>query len=124
MAVKSKPKTVAEYIKAAPKDAQTKLKELRDCLREVAPDAEESLKWSSPAFSYDRILFMFAAYKRHIGFYPTPAVIKAFAKELQDFKTSQATIQFPLDKPLPTALIKKIARYRVKDCQENDAKWM
>src|SRR5271155_4482854 len=105
---RSKPKTVAEYIDAAPKNAQKKLHEIRACIRKSAPDATEGLKWSMPAFSYDRILVMFAAFKNHIGFYPTPSAIKAFSEDLSKFATAKGSIQFPIDKPLPLHLIRKI----------------
>lgn len=119
-----KPKTIVEYIEAAPKESQAKLRELLDCLRAVAPGAKEDIKWGAPALSYDRILFSFAGFKHHIGFYPTPAVIDAFADELADYETSTSTIKFPLDKPLPIDLIKKVATLRVKEVKENDARWM
>jgi uncharacterized protein YdhG (YjbR/CyaY superfamily) len=120
----TKPKTISEYIDAAPKESQEKLRELLNCLRKTAPDATEDIKWGSPVLSYDRILFAFAGFKKHIGFYPTPAVIDAFAKELKDFEVSSSTIKFPLDKPLPLDLIHKIAALRVKEVKENDARWM
>jgi len=124
MPIKSaKPTTVYEYIKAAPKDAQKKLREMRDTIREVAPDASEGLKWSMPAYSYKRILVTFAAHKNHIGFYPTPSAVKAFAKELAGFTTAAGSIQFPLDKPLPLPLIRKITEFRVRESREQDAKW-
>src|SRR5687768_2636440 len=69
---KEKPETVADYIDAAPEDARRRLREMRACLRKAAPGATESLKWGVPALSYQRILFTFAAFKHHIGFYPTP----------------------------------------------------
>lgn len=94
------------------------------CLRDAAPNADESIKWGNPALSYDTILFIFAAHKNHISLYPTPAVIKTFAAELKPLKTSSSTIQFPLDKPLPASLVTKIASYRVMDVLENKAKWM
>ncbi|MCB9806179.1 DUF1801 domain-containing protein [Candidatus Nomurabacteria bacterium] len=119
-----KPQTISEYIKQAPKESQKQLKEIRKCLKEVTPKAIESLKWSMPAFSYDRILFTYAGFKKHIGFYPTPSVIKEFKKELINYKTAKGSIQFPLDKPLPISLIKKIAKFRVKELKEKDAKWM
>lgn len=119
-----KPKTIEEYIAAFPGSSQSKLREMLTCLREAAPDAEESLKWGSPALSYSTILFIFAAYKKHLSLYPTPAAIKAFANALSEYKTSSSTIQFPLDKPLPLALIRKIADYRVRDVLEKGAKWM
>ncbi len=120
----AKPRTVNEYITQAPKEAQKKLREMRTCLRSVAPKSSESLKWSIPAFLYERILYTYAGFKHHIGFYPTPSAIRAFKKELADYSTAKGSIQFPLDKPLPLSLIKKIARFRIKEFKEKDAKWM
>ncbi len=119
-----KPTTVTAYITQAPKESQKKLREMRACLKKAAPKAKEGLKWGGLSMSYDRILFIYAAYKKHIGFYPTPAVIRLFKKELKDYKTAAGSIQFPLDKPLPKALITKMAKHRAKDVKENDAKWM
>lgn len=120
---KAKPQTITEYIKAAPKETREKLREIRMCIREAAPGAKENLKWGMPAFSYRRILVMFAAFKHHIGFYPTPSAVKAFAKNLSSFKTAKGSIQFPLEKPLPLPLIRKITAFRVRECNEEDGKW-
>src|SRR6185295_162723 len=98
MPKKAKPKSIAEYIAAAPKEAQGKLHQMRTCIRSAAPGAKESFKWGVPAFSYHRILVNFAAYKQHIGFYPTPRAVKALAKDLSKYKTGRGSIQFPLDK--------------------------
>jgi uncharacterized protein YdhG (YjbR/CyaY superfamily) len=124
MSAKTKPQSVAAYIEAATPEARKRLREMRACLRKAAPGAAEDLKWSVPAFSYQRILFTYAAFKKHVSLYPTPAVLKVFAKELSNYKTSSSTIQFPLDRPLPTDLIRRMALLRVKECTENDAKWM
>jgi uncharacterized protein YdhG (YjbR/CyaY superfamily) len=121
---KERPKNVSEYIKAAPKDARMQLREIRSCLRKAAPGAKESLKWGVPALAHKRILFMYAAFKNHISLFPTPKAVRAFAASLTDFRTSSSTIQFPLDRPLPLRLIRKIALFRVQDSQENDARWM
>ncbi|QIF02806.1 DUF1801 domain-containing protein [Roseimicrobium sp. ORNL1] len=118
------PASVPSYIDDAPKDAQKRLREMRACLLKAAPGATESLKWGVPALSYKRILFTYAAFKKHVSLFPTPAAIKAFAAELSEYKTSSSTIQFPLDKPLPVGLIRKIARFRVKESEEKDARWM
>ncbi len=121
---KSKPENIDEYVASAPALAQKRLREMRRCLREAAPDAEEGIKWGSPALSQGTILFIFAAHKNHVSLYPTPSAIKAFAKELQGNRTSSSTIQFPLDKPLPLSLIRKIADYRVRSVVEDGAMWM
>src|ERR1700746_2456365 len=112
-AKRGRPQTITEYSNAKPKDARKKLREMRACIRKAAPGATEGMKWGMPAFSYKRILVTFAAHKNHIGFYPTPSAVKAFAKELAKFNTASGSIQFPLEKPLPPALVRKITAFRV-----------
>jgi len=97
---------------------------MRALIARAAPGATESLKWGMPAFSYSRILVMFAAFKRHIGFFPTPSAVRAFRNQLGAYKTSRATIQFPHDEPLPKALIMRITKFRVREARARDAKWM
>jgi uncharacterized protein YdhG (YjbR/CyaY superfamily) len=120
---KVRPKSITEYINAAPREARKKLREMRACIRACAPGAEESLKWGMPAFSYRRILVTFAAFQHHIGFYPTPSAVRAFAKDLSRYATAEASIQFPLKKPLPLALIRKITAFRVRESIEEDGRW-
>jgi uncharacterized protein YdhG (YjbR/CyaY superfamily) len=120
---KARPKTITGYIQAAPKEAQKKLREMHACIRKAAPGATEGLKWGMPAFSYQKILVTFAAHKTHIGFYPTPSAVSAFAKELSKFTTAKGSIQFPLVKPLPLPLIRKITAFRVRESIEQDKKW-
>lgn len=84
---------------------------------------KEGLKWSMPVYSYEKILVTFAVFKKHIGFYPMPSAIKTFAKDLTKFRTAEGSVQFPLDKPIPIALIKKIIRFRVKESKEGTIKW-
>jgi uncharacterized protein YdhG (YjbR/CyaY superfamily) len=120
---KARPKTITEYISAAPKEAQKKLREMRACIRNAAPGAKESLKWGMPAFAYRRILVTFAAFKHHIGFYPTPSAVSAFAKVLSKYATAKGSIQFPLEKPLPLPLIRNITAFRVRESIEQDRKW-
>lgn len=119
----ARPESIAEYINAAPKEAQKKLREMRACIRASAPGAKESLKWGMPAFSYRRILVTFAAFKHHIGFYPTSSAVKAFANDLSKFATARGSIQFPMEKPLPLTLIRKITAFRVRESIEQDRKW-
>ncbi len=120
---KTKPETIAEYIEAAPKEAREKLHQVHLSIRAAAPGSIEGLKWGMPSFSYKRILVTFAAFRHHIGFYPTPSAVKAFNKDLTKFKTAKGSIQFPLEKPLPLSLITKITKFRVKESIEEDAKW-
>jgi uncharacterized protein YdhG (YjbR/CyaY superfamily) len=120
---KARPKSVTDYIDAAPKEAQKKLREMRACVRAAAPGAREGLKWGMPAFSYRRLLVVFAGFKNHIGFYPTPSAVKAFSKDLTKFATAIGSIQFSLEKPLPLGLIRKITKFRVRESIEEDRKW-
>jgi uncharacterized protein YdhG (YjbR/CyaY superfamily) len=121
---KIKPTTVDEYITAAPEEAQKKLHELRSILKEVAPNATESLKWGSPVFEEKRILFAYSAYKSHLNFMPTRTTLELFKEELVRYTTGKDTIQFPYDQELPKELIIKIAAYRALDVRENGARWM
>jgi uncharacterized protein YdhG (YjbR/CyaY superfamily) len=121
---KTKPTTIAEYINSAPNEAQKNLRELYAILKKAAPGAREGMKWSSPVFEEKRILFAFAAFKSHLNFMPTPSAMKPFEKELAKYKIGKGSIQFPYNKRLPKALIRKIAAFRVKELREKDAKWM
>lgn len=120
---KIKHTTIEEYIAAARVEAQERLLQLHECIRKAAPGAIENLKWNMPAYSYQKILVTFALGKHHIGFYPMVSAIKAFAKDLASYKTTGGGVQFPLDKPLPLALIRKMIRFRVKESKEGSIKW-
>ena len=120
---KAAPQSISDYIESAPADARKKLREMRACIRKAAPGATEGLKWGMPAFSHRRILVTFAAFKHHIGFYPTPSAVTAFAKQLVKYKTARGSIQFPLDQPLPLPLIHKITAFRVRESIAEDKKW-
>jgi len=108
-------KTVDEYIAAFPKDVQSILEELRQAIRESAPEAEEAISYRMPAFKLNGILVWFAAFKNHIGFYPKTSAIEAFKEELSGYEVSKGAIRFPINKPVPFGLVKKIVRYRVKE---------
>jgi len=123
VSTKARPKDVSGYINSAPKESRKKLRDMRACIRASAPGATESLKWGMPAYSYKRILVTFAAFKNHVGFYPTPSAVKAFEEDLAKFVTADASIRFPLDKPLPLTLIRKITAFRVRESIEKDGKW-
>ena len=118
-----KPKTIEEYITLAPAEVQEKLWQLHETIRKAAPGAKESLKWRMPAYSYQKILVSFAVCKEHIGFYPMPSSIKAFAKDLSKYKTAAGSVQFPLTQKLPVSLIRNIVRFRVKESHEGTIKW-
>ena len=108
--------TIDEYIASFPKDVQVILEELRQTIRDCAPDAEERISYGIPTFDLNgRHLVHFAAFKKHVGFFPTSSGVTAFKKELSSFKTSKGTVQFPLDKPIPFDLIRRIVDFRVKE---------
>jgi uncharacterized protein YdhG (YjbR/CyaY superfamily) len=114
--LRKKFRTIDEYINIFPKNVQEILESLRKVIRESAPEAEETISYAIPTFKLNgKNLVHFAAYKKHIGFYPTSSGIEAFKKELSHYKTSRGTVQFPIDKPIPYNLVKKIVRYRVKE---------
>jgi uncharacterized protein YdhG (YjbR/CyaY superfamily) len=120
----TRPKTVSEYIAQAPKEGQKKLREMRALLKKAAPKATEAVKWGAPTFAYKRILFAYAAYAKHISVMPAPAVLKELKKDLVKYKTGKGSVQFPYGKPLPKALILKMAKLRVKQSKEKDVRWM
>lgn len=122
--MKPKPTTVDQYIELAAPEAREKLEEMLACIRKAAQGATEGLKWGNIAFSYKRILVIVGAFKKHIGFYPTPSAMAHFKKELSKFESGRGSVQFPLDKPLPRALITKIVKMRVKESKEDDVKWI
>jgi uncharacterized protein YdhG (YjbR/CyaY superfamily) len=108
-------KNIDDYIASFPKDLQIILEQMRTIIRKAAPKAEEVISYAMPAFKLDSVLVYFAGYKNHIGFYPMPAAIIAFKKELSIYKSSKGAVQFPLDKPLPSALITKMVKYRIAE---------
>lgn len=124
MAENDKPRTIDAYIAKAPEAARPNLRALHACLAEVAPNAEQGIKWGSPTFTGKRIYFTFAGFKAHTNFYPTPGVVKAFADRLKAYRTTGGGISFPHGKPLPLDLIRDIAARRIHDVEENDAHWM
>lgn len=108
-------KNIDEYIASFPADVRKKLEEMRATIKKAAPEAEETISYAIPTFKLKGNLVHFAAFKNHIGFYPAPKGIEAFKKELSAYEGGKGTVQFPLDKPLPLALISKIVKFRVKD---------
>ncbi|PWG78489.1 iron chaperone [Pararcticibacter amylolyticus] len=113
-----KPETIDGYISSFPEDIQKVLQEVRQTIRDAAPEASEAIKYAIPTFIQNGNLVHFAAFKNHIGFYPTPAGTETFAEELSVFKTGKGSVQFPLDQPMPLDLIKRIVQFRIKQQQE------
>jgi len=106
---------VDEYIKSAPEDVRDKLGKIRQTIKAAAPNVKEKIGYGIPTFTHHGNLVHFAAFKSHIGFYPRPSAIGAFKKELSKYESGKGTLRFPLDKPLPLALITKIVKFRVKE---------
>ncbi|MDP1803123.1 MAG: DUF1801 domain-containing protein [Bacteroidota bacterium] len=109
------PESVDEYIKTFPKETQKYLKQIRAVIKKAAPKAEEGIGYKMPAYKLNGTLVYFAGYEKHIGFYATPTGHKEFKKELSVYKEGKGSVQFPLDEPLPIALITKIVKFRVKE---------
>ena len=107
--------TTDEYIAAFPKDVQIILRQIRAAIKEAAPMAEETISYQMPAFKQKGILVWFAAFKNHIGFFPKVSAIEAFREELSDYELAKGTVRFPLDKPIPFDLVKKMVKFRVKE---------
>lgn len=103
------------YIKCFPGTVKKLLETIRSTIRKAAPEATEKISYGIPTFYYNGNLVHFAAFKNHIGFFPTPSAIEAFQKELKDFKTSKGTVQLPLSDPLPLKLIERIVKFRVRE---------
>ncbi len=107
--------SIDEYIETFPKDVQKKLRQVRATVRAAAPDAEEKISYQMPTFALNGNLVHFAAFKNHIGLYPTPSGTEAFKREIAGYKTAKGSIQLPLDEPLPLELISRIVKYRVAE---------
>ncbi len=107
-------KDIDSYISTYPKDVQLLLQKMRETIHKAAPAAEEAIKYGIPTFVLNGNLVHFGGFKNHIGFYPAPQGIKEFQKELSLYEGAKGSIKFPLNKPLPLALITKIVKFRVE----------
>ena len=108
-------KEIDKFISAYPEEVQKILNKVRATIREAAPGAEETINYGIPTFTLNGNLVHFSAFKTHIGFYPTPTGIEKFKKELAPYPQGKGSVQFPLDRPIPYALIEKIVKFRVKE---------
>ena len=110
---------IDDYVKTFPKDVQKILERLRQTIRKAAPEAVESISYQMPTFKLDgKFLVSFAAWKNHIGLYPIPSGTAAFKKEVAPYKGAKSTVRFPMEKPIPYDLVKKIVLFRMKENQE------
>ena len=115
------PSTVDEYIAAFPKEVQKILIQLRKKIKTAAPTAEEVISYQMPGYKQNGMLVFFAAYEKHIGFYPTASGIEKFKPEIKKYNWSKGAVQFPIDRKLPLGLVSKIVKYKVK---ENENKFL
>lgn len=113
------PTTIDEYIAGFPKEIQAKLQQMRATIRAAAPEATEAISYQMPTYRLNGNLVHFAAFKNHIGFYPTPEGIDMFEQELSKYKGAKGSVQFPINEPLPLDLVRRIVEYRV---EQNQAK--
>jgi uncharacterized protein YdhG (YjbR/CyaY superfamily) len=111
----TKPKNIDEYIGGYPKEIQKLLEQLRSTIKKAAPKAAEIISYGMPAYKQNGMLVWFAAHTKHIGFYPGASGIEAFKQELSVYKGAKGSVQFPLDKPLPSGLITRIVKFRVTE---------
>ena len=120
-----RPTTIAQYIRAAPREGQPHLRRLYAILKSVAPEATEAIKWGNPFFVEPRFLFAFSAHKAHCNFAPTPAALEAFRKKLAKHRTTKNFLQIPYNEPVPEDLIRKIAEYALRELRvrEDDSFW-
>lgn len=117
----TQPKNIDEYIAGFPQDVQKILLKMREIVAKAAPDAEEAIKYQIPTFVLHGNLVHFAAFQRHIGFYPTPSAIEAFSGELASYESGKGSVQFPLNKAVPFTLIRKMVEFRVREIREKMA---
>ncbi|HSH66855.1 MAG TPA: DUF1801 domain-containing protein [Bacteroidia bacterium] len=103
------------YISTFPKQTQKLLQQVRQAIKEAAPEAIELISYGMPAYKQNGPVVYFAGYEHHIGFYPTGSGIAAFTKEIEKYKSSKGAVQFPIDKPIPVALIKKMVKFKVAE---------
>ena len=115
---KTKPGNIDGYIASFHREVQKIFEELRATIRNAAPEAEETISYGIPTFTLNGNLVHFAAYKNHIGFYPSPGGIEAFKKELSVYEGAKGSVQFPIEEPLPLSLVTKIVKFRVKENAE------
>ena len=112
---KRMPRNIDEYIAGFPADVREDLEAIRSTIRKAAPDVEEAISYQMPAFILEGNLVYFAAFKKHIGFYPRTTAIRKFKKELAVYEGAKGSVRFPLDKPIPIGLITRIVKFRVKE---------
>jgi uncharacterized protein YdhG (YjbR/CyaY superfamily) len=115
--VRTKFSNIDDYVSSFPEETQKLLEQVRQIVRKAAPDAKETINYGIPTFTLNGNLVHFAAFKNHIGFYPTPSGIETFKKELSAYDSAKGSVKFPVNMPLPLELITRIVKFRVKESQ-------
>ena len=115
------PQTIDEYLERLPRDVRETMEQIRLTIHTAVPEAEELISYQMPAFALKGNLVYFAAWKHHIGFYPTSTATEKFKKELAAYEGAKGSVKFPLDEPIPFALIGRIAKFRAKENLERAA---
>ncbi|MDW5563668.1 MAG: DUF1801 domain-containing protein [Methanomassiliicoccus sp.] len=112
---RAKPKDIDEYIAAFPPEIQERLVMIRQAVKATVPEAQETISYGMPAFQLNGPLAYFAAFKSHIGFYPTPSGVSEFSEELSHYKQGKGSVQFPNDAPIPLDLVRRIVKFKAKE---------
>lgn len=116
-ATNGSPKNMDEYIAGFRPDVQGILRRIRTTISDAAPEAQEAIKYGIPTFVLNENLVHFAAFKNHVGFYPTPSAIEEFKDDLSSYKSAKGSVQFPIDRPMPLGLIRRIVTFRVTEAR-------
>ena len=114
--------TIDQYLKICSKEAKERLESIRALIRKLAPEAQEKISYQIPTYYLNGNMVHFAAFRDHIGLYPTSSGVREFEEELKKYKHSRGSIQFPIDKPLPLGLIKRIVKYRMEESRRKGMK--
>lgn len=114
---RASPKSIDEFIAGYPRDVQVILQQIRTTITKAAPDAEEAIKYQIPTFVLNGNLVHFAAFKNHVGFYPTSSGIEEFKEALSPYEGGRGSVRFPINKPMPLSLIDEIVKFRVREVQ-------
>lgn len=113
---------IDKYISGFPEEVREILEQVRNTIRNEVPEATETISYGIPTFQLNGNLVHFAGFKKHIGFYPAPSGIEAFKKELSTYKGAKGSVQFPLNKPIPYELIRRIVKFRVEEVKAQSVK--
>ena len=126
MTAAARPATIDEYIAGLDEPAASRIRELRALAREAVPEAEEAVKWGSPAFVHPRgtILFVCSAHRRHANITFTPSTREAFTEELAAFETGKGSVKLPYDLPVPTPLLRRMIAHRLREYEDDGVNWM